>query len=110
MIRDLNRQLNLELRETLSDDALEDLLAEQVDYMIHRDFQSLVQFLYRIDVSETRLKKLLEEATGENAGRIIARLILERQRQKVETRRQYRQTPKPGGRDGGPEDPDLERL
>jgi len=34
---------------------------------------------------------LLEENSTEDAGTLIARLILERQWQKIQTRRQYRQ-------------------
>ena len=70
---------------------LEDLLAEKINSMIQRDFGALVQLLYRIDVSEDRLRRILNADTGEDAGRIIARLIMERQWQKIESRRRFRQ-------------------
>ena len=57
--------------------------------MINDDFNRLISLLYRIDVSETKLKQLLRENTTTNAGLLIARLILERQWQKIETRRKF---------------------
>ncbi|HEY4062439.1 MAG TPA: hypothetical protein VGM30_11085 [Puia sp.] len=94
LIQDLNRVYALELTDHLTLDQLETLLAEKIDLMIRKDFSALVQLLYRIDVNETKLRHLLADAdpatgTAADAGRIIARSILERQWQKIETRRQY---------------------
>ena len=91
LIRDLNNSYALELPEAPGMDELEALLAEKVNAMIETDFGALVQLLYRIDVNEGRLRDLLQESAGEDAGRVIARLILQRQWQKIETRRRYRQ-------------------
>ncbi len=88
IIQDLNGY-GLELREGLTPAALESLLAEKFNSMILEDFSALVQFLYRMDISETRLQHLLKENAGEAAGKIIAQLVIERQFQKIETRRQF---------------------
>jgi len=90
LIDDLNRSYSLELRDVAALDQLEALLAEKINLMIQRDFGALVQLLYRIDVNETRLRGMLDENPGEDAGKVIAALILERQWQKIETRRKYR--------------------
>ena len=90
MIQDLNHAFGLELAEGLTAEALQTLLAEKINALIRNDFGALVQLLYRIDVNESKLRRLLEENTGEDAGQIIAALIIERQWQKIETRRQYR--------------------
>jgi hypothetical protein len=90
LIQDLNKSYELELRYVPTLGELEALLAEKVNGMIQRDFGGLVQLLYRVDVSEPRLRGLLQENAGDDAGMVIARLILERQWQKIETRRQYR--------------------
>ena len=66
-------------------------LADKINALIQQDFGALVQLLYRIDVSEDKLRRMLADNSGEDAGRLIARLIMERQRQKLESRRQYRQ-------------------
>ena len=97
---DLNRVYGWELTA----DALENQLAEKINLLVQRDFEALVQLLYRIDVSEKRLRGILDSETGEDAGRIIARLIIERQWQKIESRRRYRQDD-----DGSDDDTGVER-
>ena len=72
------------------EDALEAQLAEKINTLIQRDFGALVQLLYRIDVPEQKLRRMLETNDGQDAGRLIARLIMERQWQKIETRRKYK--------------------
>lgn len=63
-------------------------LADRINYLIINDFSKLVQMLYRIDVSEQKIKTLLKENPGSDAGRIIAALIIERQMQKIRSRQQ----------------------
>lgn len=65
-------------------------LADAINYMITHNFEKLVQLLYRIDVNEQKLKKMLQ-TYNEEAGKIIARLIIERQLEKIKTRQQFRQ-------------------
>jgi hypothetical protein len=86
---DLNISYGFDLPETTTIEALEAILAERIDAMINDDFNRLISLLYRVDVSETKLKQLLRENTATNAGLLIARLILERQWQKIETRRKF---------------------
>jgi hypothetical protein len=90
LIKDLNQSYGWELADSLTMQELEALLAEIVNGWIRSDFTRLVQFLYRIDISESRLRQLLEENTEEDTGQLLARLILERLWQKIETRRQYK--------------------
>lgn len=89
LIKDLNRSYGWEISDALTAAQLEALLAETLNEWIRSDFEKLVQFLYRIDISETRLKLLLEENTEEDTGHLLARLVLERQWQKIQSRRQY---------------------
>ena len=63
-------------------------LADRINYLIINDFSKLVQMLYRMDVSEQKIKILLKENPGSDAGRIIAALIIERQMQKIKSRQQ----------------------
>ena len=90
LIKDLNQSYGWELADFLTIQELEALMAEIVNGWIRSDFTRLVQFLYRIDISESRLRQLLEENTEEDTGQLLARLILERLWQKIETRRQYK--------------------
>ena len=67
------------------------LLAVYVNKLIQTDFHKLISILYRLDVSETKLRQLLEENTGSDAGSIIADLIIERQIKKIKSRKQFSQ-------------------
>lgn len=87
---DLNHTYGWELASALPEAELEGLLAEKINTLIQEDFGSLVQLLYRIDVREDKLRRMLEEHNGQDAGKLIARLIVERQWQKIESRREYR--------------------
>ena len=114
LLNDLNTSYGLDLQEVhrkkpaaagdLTVDELTDLLAEKINEMIHKDFNALVQLLYRIDVNEAKLRLLLQENTTTDAGRTIARMILERQWQKIIMRRKYSQRDPTQGGIGDDED------
>ena len=74
----------------VSDEKLTNDIAGYINDLILNDFNKLVALLYRIDINEEKLKKLLKETTGEDAGAIIARLIIERQSQKIASRKKFR--------------------
>ena len=65
-------------------------LAEKVNDLINNDFQKLVSILYRMDVSENKLKQLLKENPGTDAGLIITDLMIERQEEKIRSRQGYK--------------------
>lgn len=71
-------------------EALLEELEAQVNWMVLHRFDALVQALYRMDVDERKLRSLLQGAGDTPAGRIIAELMVERQIQKLRTRRQFR--------------------
>jgi hypothetical protein len=66
--------MNLLALEKLSTLELETLIND----LIKKDFSKLVQLLYRIDVSEAKLKNLLKEHPNEDAGKLIAQIVIER--------------------------------
>lgn len=66
---------------------LKEKLSRHINHLIQDDFEKLVSLLYRVDVSETKLKNLLHKHRDENAGSIIANMIIERQLQKIESRK-----------------------
>ena len=89
-IKEANKSYEWQLAEHLSAEEAEARLAEKLNRLIKEDFSGLVQLLYRIDISEARLRYLLQENKGQDAGKIIARLIIERLIKKIETRRQFK--------------------
>jgi hypothetical protein len=66
------------------------ILIKKINELIHTDFQKLVTILYRVDVSERQLKKLLKENPGQDAAIIMADLLIERQLQKVKSREKFK--------------------
>ena len=67
-------ELNLQSLEKLDTPHLE----QAINKLIKHDFSRLVQLLYRIDVSEAKLKYILNAHPNEDAGKLIAQIILER--------------------------------
>jgi hypothetical protein len=66
-------------------------LSSLINDLVNTDFGKLVQLLYRLDIDEKKLKKILQEYPGRDAGEMIAELIIERQLQKIRSRRQFSQ-------------------
>ena len=75
----LNEHENLE--------ALKKLLISRIEELAQNDMEKLLWILYRIDVSEKKLKAALANAPPEDFSKTVADLIIERQIQKDETRR-----------------------
>lgn len=70
-------------------ESVRDRLALKIRDLIDHDFEQLLNILYRIDVSEEKIKKYLSENPPGEAPALIADLIIEREMQKVVTRMQY---------------------
>ena len=84
-------EVSKELEVTVKDHSItKQALIEKINDLINNDFQKLVSILYRMDVSEIKLKQLLNENSGTNAALIITDLIIERQEQKIISRQQFR--------------------
>jgi hypothetical protein len=62
-------------------------LVDAVNDLLVNDFGALVQILYRLDVDENKIRASLAGNVGTDAAELIARLLLERQVQKLEYRK-----------------------
>jgi uncharacterized protein YwgA len=91
LIPEINQSLEISLPASISLGELKQKLTLHINHLINHDFEKLVFHLYRIDVNESKMKQLLEQREGENAGGLIADLIIERQSQKIKSRQQVRQ-------------------
>ncbi|HLK30218.1 MAG TPA: hypothetical protein VKT28_16675 [Puia sp.] len=90
LIETLRKDLEIELAEKISFEEIRKKLEAHINHLINHDFEKLVSLLYRIDVSESKLKNLLNENKNANAGNLIAELIIERQLQKIRTRAEHK--------------------
>lgn len=65
-------------------------LVRYLDNLILFDFNKLLNILYRVDVSEKKVKKALSKNRNNiPAGQIIANLLIEREKQKIKLRAKY---------------------
>ena len=90
LIQSISKDLAIELPEKITCEELLEKLAAHINQLINHNFQQLIYILYRVDINEAKLKQLLKENHGEDAGKIIARLIIARQLQKVKTRNEFK--------------------
>ena len=63
------------------------MLCSYIENLVNHNFERLISMLYGLDVNETQLRKVLKENSGTDAGKIIATLIIERQIQKIHSRK-----------------------
>ena len=89
LIHIINDQIDTEFVEGISMEELQQKLAVYINGLIQTDFQKLVAILYRVDVDENKLKNILKTEPGKDAADIIAGLIIEREMQKIETRKRF---------------------
>lgn len=78
--------------ENLKGPALEDLihaLAQRIAYMLDKEPELLFSTLYRLDVLEHKINEVLQSST-ETPSYGLARLIVERQQEKLKTRGTWR--------------------
>ena len=83
--------LNLSERSDIAYDQAFLLVMRVVEDLMAKDFNQLINVLYRIDVPEEKLKEALA-ITNDNPASIISKMIIERELQKVATRKKYSQS------------------
>lgn len=66
-------------------------LIEEIRYLLENDFHKLVSILYRMDVSEGKLRGLLQQNPEQDAAVLLAGLMVERAVQRQKTKEEFRQ-------------------
>jgi hypothetical protein len=61
-----------------------------IEKLLNKDHSRFMSIMYRVDISETQLKKKLIENTSESTSEIITELIIKRELQKVVIRNYYK--------------------
>ena len=88
LIDSLKIDLQIDLASKISFEKIKEKLAEYINHLINNNFEQLIYILYKVDVNESKLKRLLKE--NPDAASVISDLIIERQLQKIKTRREFR--------------------
>ncbi len=86
--------------ETLSGEELKKRLQVFIADLLEHDFQKLCNLIYRHDVKEEKFQRALRQGNINKQASEIADLVIEREMQKVETRKAYRKR-KEGGKKVG---------
>lgn len=61
-------------------------LVDYINHLLLHDFNKLVSILYRVDVSESKLKETLQLNPQTDAALLIANLLIARQEEKLKTK------------------------
>jgi len=76
--------------EQLEGAILFDALKKQLLFLLKNDMEKLMQALYRIDIQEIKVKKAFQAPTLEQIAQQLAICVIERTKQKISTRNQYK--------------------
>jgi len=72
-----------------SEAALFEMLCDRISYLIEHNMEYLMSLLYRNDVLEHKIYDALAPQNPEAANIALAKLVMERQRQRLATKKQY---------------------
>ncbi len=83
----LQQDWELRLPDMLSEEAILKLLADRIVTLLERGPEEFFQLMYRLDISEKKLNSVMQE---DDVAVKIARLIYDRQLQKIRSRQENR--------------------
>ena len=90
----ITQNFELELPdEPISDERLFQILADQIAYMIEFRMEYLLSLLYRNDVLEHKINEALSPANEDPPNIALAKLVMERQKQRIATKKAYKVSP-----------------
>ena len=73
----------------LTENELLKRIQEVVQHLLDKDFNRLLNILYRIDIQEQDVKQILSTTAPDDMSHALSKKILEREYQKAETRLRY---------------------
>jgi hypothetical protein len=90
---ELQMELSIEGIKVASLEELKEKWDLYFNYLIQNDFYKMLNLLYKIDIPEDKLRRLLKENPDGNAGTMITSLVIERLWQKIRSRKEYHSKP-----------------
>jgi hypothetical protein len=66
------------------------ILSAAINELLLTNPDKLISILYRMDVSEQKIKEMLHNRPNEDAGELIAQLMIDRQEARIIARRNYK--------------------
>ncbi len=88
------QELELELpEETPSEEAVFEMLCDRISWMIEQNMEYLMSLLYRNDVAEAKIHYALSPYAPDPANIGLAKLVMERQKQRIATKKLFGKQP-----------------
>lgn len=85
----INQHFGLALSQEFSEEDIIQMLSERVIQYLNKGPEAFFQLMYRLDIPETKLVAILHT---DNAALEVARLIYNRQLQKIKSRASFKKT------------------
>ena len=79
------------VEKELSEEELFNMLADQVAYWIEHKLEFLLSLMYRLDIDEAKVNYALSPQAEDPANIGIAKLVLDRQKRRVQSKIDYKQ-------------------
>lgn len=73
----------------ISEEELLEMLTQRISSMFDENTDLLFSLLYRLDISESKIKKVIDRQKEEPIPRGLAKLVLERQKERLRTKTKY---------------------
>jgi hypothetical protein len=93
----LTSEENLNLLQTenegLTDDQWLEMIGDRVQWFLDNDKDLLLSYMYRLDIEENKINHALTPMHAEPAHILLARLIFERQKQRIATKKSIKVDP-----------------
>jgi hypothetical protein len=87
----INRDFELEASDQyLTEEELLRMLIDHIDWLLEKRMEWLLSLMYRMDIDERKVHAALLPNAPEPANIGLAKLVLERQKQRVQTKQAYR--------------------
>jgi hypothetical protein len=89
IITSLQQQWDLQMQDAITEEELLHMLADRIAVLLDRDAETFFQLMYKLDIPEQKLHDAFNTA---NPPQIIAVLVYQRQLQKMESRKHFRES------------------
>ncbi|MBK7108665.1 MAG: hypothetical protein IPH61_05800 [Bacteroidetes bacterium] len=95
VIQHISQQTDIEtdenkIAEIITEEQALHALTQIIIFLIDTNFEKLLWILYRIDVNEAKLKRVLKENSPVDAPSIIAQMIIDREKQKEKYKSEFK--------------------
>jgi hypothetical protein len=73
------------------DEDLVTVLSDRITELLARDFETLMSIMYRLDIDELKIKAALSPHNPSDPSVSLARIIIDRQKKRMDTKKRYTQ-------------------